>query len=67
MKQPKIHITETNDKDWGIHNVKSITWHTQGYITVIQVDFNLLEYISLYNKFDGTYVNEWKNLIGKLI
>jgi hypothetical protein len=38
MKQPKIEIKDKY-KNWGIYDVMSITWHADGFISHVIIDF----------------------------
>ena len=70
MKQPKVHITDINGKDFGIKNVTELNWDNYGYLHSITVDFmgdgtDLM--VMLDYKETEIYTNLHGNLKGELI
>lgn len=70
MKQPKIHITDIHNQDWGMKNVSTVHWNIDGEISSIQIDFmgNQYDLMDMYDIDNtGVFTNTHGNLKGQII
>ena len=70
IKQPKVKIVSIHGEDYGIKNVVSLFWSSDGHLVNIKVNF-MGDYHDLMHMYDlkntGEYLNTSGNLIGKII
>ena len=69
MKQPKIHITDINGKDWGVFDIMQLNWQNDKINSVLVNWYKSKtnsDYMSMY-LYDNKFKNSHKNLIGELL